>query len=265
MRGCGTIAAARASLLAVAIGSLWSPGVALSATKHSAPSPKLPFAYNTSGVVSVGADPGSVSGPAVLQFQGVTGASFDPRTGQPINLGQFVVTPSSLATGQATSFAGTPFEVEIRAPEFNKSSSVPVLDKLLPTFGKKLSLKTVTENSLLLKGHLDGTVGANGRANVTATVDSVKLGSLHAQTQDHVTHYAFPIRYSQLKLPSSWVMAATTIPSKVPATAGIAPAPAAQMFAVATSPTPTPEPSTILLFATAFGGLILARRRLAAR
>ena len=293
MYGCSALAAARAPFVALAVGLLWSPAVAVSATKHTAPSPKQPFAYNTSGDVSVAADPASVSGPAVLQFQGVTGASFDPRSGQVLNLGQFVAAPSSVASGQATTFNGTPFEVEVQAPEFNKTSSVPVLDKIFPTYGKKLNLKTVVENSLLLKGHLDGAVAANGQVNVTATVDSIKLGSMDVQTQDHATHYAFPIRYSQLKLPSSWVMGGTSIttpaltPTTTPAVtttpsgpvaqaqlitpspvnaimatnSRIAPIPAAESFAVATAPTPTPEPSTILLFATAFGGLAVARRR----
>ena len=53
-----------------------------------------PFAYNTSGVVGIGADPASVTGPAVLQFQGIPTASYDPATGQPISLGQFVISPS---------------------------------------------------------------------------------------------------------------------------------------------------------------------------
>ena len=292
MHGYPALAAVRASFLAPAIaaGLLWPPAVALSATKHTAPSPKQPFAYNTSGDVSVAADPSSVSGPAVLQFEGVTGASFDPKSGQPINLGQFVVAPSSVAAGQATSFAGTPFEVQVDAPEFNKTSSVPVFDKLFPTFGKKLHLKTVIENSLLLKGHLDGVVGANGQANVTATVDSIKLGSMNVQSQDHVTHYTFPIRYGQLKLPTSWAMGAgsVTTPASPPiatpsnpggqvaqaqvvipspmgttmaTTSQIAPIPAAESFVVAPTPVPTPEPSTILLFATAFGSLAAARRR----
>src|SRR4051812_40001392 len=82
MRGCGTLAAARAAFVALACGSTWAPGVALSSTKHAAPSPKLPFAYNTSGAVGIGAAPGSVSGPAVLQFQGLSGATFDPRSGR---------------------------------------------------------------------------------------------------------------------------------------------------------------------------------------
>jgi hypothetical protein len=264
MRGCATLAAARAALVALACGSAWAPGVALSSTKHTAPSPRLPFAYNTSGAVGIGAAPGSVSGPAVLQFQGVSGASFDPKSGRAIDLGQFVASPSSTALGRPTTYTGTPFEVEIQTPEFDKTKTVPVLAKLFPTFGKKFNLKSVVENSLLLKGHLDGTVGANGRANVTATVDSIRLGSIEAPGQDHATHYAFPIRFSQLKLPPSWTMSASApITTGGNASPAIAPPPAAQMLAA--NPTPTPEPSTIVLFAVGLGGLVLGRRRLAAR
>jgi hypothetical protein len=298
MRGTSVLAAARASLTALAIvvlGATWCPGVALSATKHPAARTALsPFAYDTSGIVGIGAAPSSVLGPAVLQFQGLTGASYNPASGQPISLGQFVMNPSSTTNGTTTLYNGTPFEIQIQAPQLDKKSSFPVLGQLFPSLGKSLSLKTVNENSLLLKGHLVGTVAPNGQANVTATVDTVKLGSLATSTNDHITHYTFPIRFSQLKLPASWVMAGTTAPTKstlslasttisppaaqtlaiaqpqliatpVPA-ASIAPAPAAEMFAVATPiPTPTPEPSTILVFATAFGGLILARRRRSAR
>jgi hypothetical protein len=276
MRGCGNLAAARASLAVLVVGTLWAPGVAFSATKHVAPSPKKPFGYDTLGVVDIGADPASVNGPAILQFKGVTDATFNPKVFAPINLGQFVASPATSATGQVTTYTDTPFEVEIKTPEFNKTSSVPVLSSLFPTLGKKLDLKTLVENSLLLQGHLDGTVGPNGQANITATVDSIKLGSFDGQTTDHATHFAFPIRFSQLVLPPSWVLSTstasvTTPPTPTPpttATTGtIAPAPAAEMLVSTPIPTPipTPEPSTIVFFATALGGLVLGRRRFLAR
>lgn len=278
MHRCDQLTSVRASIVAFVVGTLCAPGLAFSATRHTAPSHQQPFDYNTSGAVGIGANPASVNGPSILQFQGITGASFDPKSTDPINLGQFVVAPSLVAAGQTTTYSGTPFEVEIQTPEFNKTSSVPVLAKIFPTFGKRLDLKTVIENSLLLKGHLDGTVGANGQAHVTATVDSIKLGSMEAQSQqNHVTHYAFPIRYSQLRLPSSWVMSRTnqittsttshshshsTTVATSTSTGGIAPAPAAEMLI---TPTPTPEPSTVVFFAVALGGLLLGRRRLSTR
>jgi hypothetical protein len=303
MRGTRVLATARASLAALALvagGVTSCPGVALSSTQHPARTDETPFAYDTSGIVGIGAAPSSVIGPAVLQFQGITGASYDPAYGQPISLGQFVMNPSSSTNGTTTFYNGTPFEVQIQAPELNKTSTFPLLDQLFPSLGKSLSLKTLNENSVILKGHLDGTISPNGQASITATVDTVKLGSLDASTSDHITHYTFPIHFSQLKLPSSWVMAGSTVPTgstlsltstpsptvstatttqaiaqpqliaepqliatsataSSPA-ASIAPAPAAEMSSATTTPIPTPEPSTILVFATAFAGLALARR-----
>ncbi len=285
MRDCSVLAAVRTSLAALAL-SLIGPTLAFSATKHAAaPKPgQAPFSYDTLGVVGIGANPASVSGPAVLQFQGLTGASYDPKSGQPIALGQFVVNPNSGTPGAATTYSGTPFEVEIHAAGLDKTSTFPILGKLFPSLGKSLSLKTLNENSVLLKGHLDGVVAQGGQANVTATVDSVKLGSLDGPTKDHITHYTFPIRFSQLKLPPSWVMSGSTMPTGsqlglntpvaptapgatasaqtlVAASATIAPAPLAQAGTNPAAPTPTPEPSTVVFFAAAFGGLALARRR----
>lgn len=294
MRRIAPLAASRGPLLALAfaLAGGW-PGVARSAVKHPARTDMTPFAYNSAGIVGIGAAPASVTGPAVLQFQGLAGASYDPSTGHPINLGQFVVAPSSAPTGSTTLYKGTPFEIQVQAPELDRTSTVPILTQLLPSLGKKLSLKTVTENSLLLKGHLDGSVGGDGVAHVIATVDSVKLGALATAGHDHVTHYTFPIHFSQLKLPSSWVMSATNLPPRltahvpaspvvsaaqvlVPSTGQVAspmvsaavlsprlaPAPAAEMLVASpTQALATPEPSTILLFASAFGTLILARRR----
>jgi hypothetical protein len=253
---------ARALFAALVVAVLWTPGPALAATKHIQLSAKLPFAYDTAGEVDVGADPASVNGSAVLKFQGIPSAMFDPRTGQTINLGQFVVAPASIVAGQTTTYTDTPFNVEIQTPEFNKTSQVALLDKLFPTLGKSLDLKTEIVNSLLIKGHLDGTVNANGQADVTATIDSIRLGSLAHETRDQVTHYEFPIRFSQLKLPSSWEMGTSvTTPSNTVSAAVVAPAPAAEMITVAT-PTPTPEPSTIVFFATALAGLVIGRKRL---
>jgi hypothetical protein len=291
------LAAARASVLAVvvALGWLSAPGLAFSAAKSSASAARKPFAYDTDGIVNIGADPASVSGPAVLQFQGVTAASFNPAVAQPINLGQFVAVPSSIASGQPTTYNNTPFEVEIQTPEFNKSSSVPVLDQIIPSLDKKLDLKSSVENSLLLKGHLNGTVSANGQVNIVATVDTIKLGSIDGGSSDQVVRYAFPIRYSQLILPPSWIISGTspsvTVPtstqdpmisamstSTTPTTTSsgtVAPAPAAEMVTVSSAansaaaaaplPTPAPEPSTIVFFATVLGGLALGHRRFRAR
>ena len=78
MRGFGIPAAARASMVVgLAIAGLASTSQA--AAKHQNPPPgKLPFLYNTTGLVNVQGAPNSVNGPALLQYQGVTGATFTP-------------------------------------------------------------------------------------------------------------------------------------------------------------------------------------------
>ncbi len=250
MRGFGIPAAARASMvLALAIAPAWSP--ARAATKHTAPSPKLPFSYDTTGVVDIAAAPGSITGPSALQFQNVTGGTFVPGTGQTLQVGRFAVPADSASIGQATTYDHTPFEVQIRTPEFDRTSTVPLLDRVFPKLGHKFKLKTLTENSLLLRGHLTGLIQPNGMSGVTATVDSIRPGGLEPSSKNYVTHYAFPIRFGDFKLPPDWI---TTTMTTTP-TAGAA----AQMLDPA--PTPAPEPSTIALYAAVLGGLALARRR----
>ncbi len=246
MRGFNSLATARAPGLALALAIGWAPAIA-----SAARSPAPPFAYNTSGSVDVRSAPGSVVGPAVLQYEGVGGATFAPSSGQTFDLGRFVPLPGAGADGQTTTFTDTPFEVQVRAPELDRTTRVPVLDRLFPSFGRRLGLKTQTENSLLIRGDLNGKVGPDGKADLAETVTSIRPGGHDLQTQDHVTHYTFPIRLADLKLPASWKMAVMTAPGRRP--------PAAEILV--SDPTPTPEPSTIVIFAAALGGLALSRRR----
>lgn len=240
------------TLLGLAIVAGLAPGIARAA---KVPAPR-PLAYSTSGIVDVGADPASVSGPAALQFQGVKDQVYDPKSGVPIQLGQFVATPvgATLGTGQVTTYTDTPFAIQVRAPEFDKTSKVPLLADAFPKFNKSLHLKTVTESSLLIRGHLDGTVAPTGQASITATVDSIRPGGLDVKTQDHITKYAFPVRYADLKLPPQWVMSTPPASAKAKANGTIA---AAEVL----MPTPAPEPSTVALFALTVGGLAVAHHR----
>jgi len=245
MRGFGIPAAARASMvLALAVAP------ARAATQHNESSVRRPFNYHTTGIVGIHAAPNSVHGPAVLQYQGVAGSTYLPGAGQPIDLGQFVVPPGTVTNGQATTYDHTPFAVQVRAPEFDKTSSVPLLDKAFPKLGNKLGLKTVTESSLLIRGQLNGTVSPAGQSDVTATINTVRPGGLEKQTQDHVTRYAFPIRFGDLTLPPSWMMSSMT-PGMAAASAEL----------LTPAPTAAPEPSTLALFGAILGGLALARRR----
>ena len=270
------------------------------AAKHHVPGPSAAsFAYNTTGSIHVESAPSSVSGPATLQFQGVTNGVYTVAQGQSIQLGQFVVPASTNTYGSPTTFTNTPFELQVTAPEFNKTTTVPLLDKVFPTLGKSFHLKTETDNSLLIRGVLNGTVSASGQANLAATVGSIKLGGINATTTDHITRYTFPIRFSQLRLPSSWTESsplAVNVPLPTPTTptqtyastaaAKVQAAPAAEMLLAATSskasgtvqpasaaatitptpiaipvPVPTPEPSTIAILGLGLGGLWVARRR----
>ena len=298
MRGCDFLTHARASIFALGCLAAIAPGSARAAAKHHDTGPRAAsFAYDTTGNVELQAAPGSVVGPATLDYQGVTKGTYAWASGQPIQLGQFAVNPASVTSGVATTFNQTPFDVEVTAPEFDRTSKVPLLDQAFPKLGRDLHLKTSTVNSLIIRGRLNGTVSAAGVSGVAATIDSVKLGGVQAHTQDHITKYTFPIRFAQLKLPSSWTIGSTATPN-APANAALipaaymptatatpaattptttatttgtaAPAPAAEMLggsiqpapaAVLLEPTPTPEPSTIVIFAVALGGLALARRR----
>lgn len=240
MRGIAT-SSARALIVAMAfaLGGAGSPTASLAAPLKT--TSLRTFHYNTSGTVNAGFAPRSVDGPAQLRFEGVDGATF--YEGQPIALGQFVV--GSTIPGFSTEFDGTPFRVQIQVPELDKTSKVPVLGTIFSRFGRALGVKTVTENSVILRGQLNGTVGADGKADLKATVNSVRLGSLDPSTSDHVTKFTFPIRFGELKLPDGWVMAASANPH----------ASAQEML-----PTPAPEPASVLVFGATLGGLALARR-----
>lgn len=265
---------APALFLALGLGLAAPSGAAHAATKasnayHQAV-PKT-FAYNTTGALRPAANPGSIKGPNQLAFDGVNNGVYATGSGQTIQLGQFVVNPTRTAAGTAavTTYDGTPFVIQVRAPQYDKSSSVPVLSTLLPSFGKSLNLKTQTLNSLLIRGHLDGTVDAATGSTVTATVDSVRPGGTGSPPKNTSVKYTFPVRYNDLKLPTSWTMNTAGTPLAAPS-AGLAAAqvlatPAAEVLAAdpiaVPVPTPTPEPSTLLIFAAGAAGVAYARRR----
>ena len=118
MRGCEFVTTARASILALACALAWS-GPAPAATKHAVGPANASFLYDTTGGVDLQAAPGSVVGPATLTYQGVTNGTYAWASGRPIGLGQFAVDPASVASGAATTFNQTPFELAVTAPEFD--------------------------------------------------------------------------------------------------------------------------------------------------
>lgn len=167
------------------------------------------FEYNTAGVIRTNAAAAkTVHGPNQLTFDGVSRGSYVTDSSQPIQLGQFVVHPATTANGSAavTTYNHTPFVIQIHAPSYDKTSKIPILANVLPNFGRTFHLQNQTLNSLLVRGHLDGTVNTASNSSVTATVDSVKLGSLAVPDKKYATSYTFPVRSTDLRLPTSWTM-----------------------------------------------------------
>ena len=285
MSGWNFAKAVQTSSLILALGAAVAPGTALAAAKTTTTTITNPyqvivpktFEYNTTGTIRTQADPASIKGPEQLSFNGVNNAVYVTGSKDTIQLGQFVVSPVRSASGAAavTTYDGTPFAIQVRAPEYDKTSKVPVLASFLPNFTKTFHLKTQTLNSLLIRGHLDGTIDADTNSSVTATVDSVRLGGVQGALKGYATNYTFPVRYSDLKLPTSWTMnttgnaLATTAGTSAATTAAptasaqLLATPAAEMLTATptTDPTPTPEPSTIFIFAAAVGGFAWSRRR----
>ncbi|WP_435009004.1 PEP-CTERM sorting domain-containing protein [Tundrisphaera lichenicola] len=245
MRGFGISQAISRAPMALALAIAGLSSTAQAATQQNAAAIRRPLIYNTTGVINYKAGQGTIEGPSVLQFQGVSHASYTPKSGETIQLGQFVIPATAVPTGQVTTYDHTPFTIEVRAPQFDKTSTVPLLHQILPKFGSRLGTKTVTEASLLIRGELNGTVSPTGESNVIATIKALKPGGMGGSTQDHLTRYSFPIRFGDLKLP----------PEKT-----LTPPVAAQTIL----PTPAPEPSTIALFTAIFGGMALARRQIKA-
>ena len=277
--------------LLVLLGSTLAPASLGAATvttnKYQVIVPKT-FAYSTTGVIRD--RPGTITGPEQLTFSGVSNGSYATGSNQAIQLGQFTVHPTQTATGTdaVTTYNGTPFVIQVRAPQFDKNTKVPVLGDVLPNFGKTFHLKTQTLNSLLIRGHLDGTVNGSGASTVTATVDSTRLGTLAAAPKNTAVSYTFPVHYGDLKLPTAWTMnttanalastaatttavtttAVTTTPTVgstvvTSTSAQLLATPAAETISATplAEPTPTPEPSSVLIFAAALGGFAWSRRR----
>ncbi len=289
MSGLNLTRPVQALSITLALGLAIAPNVASAASKTSTHAtttttltnpyqvivPKT-FEYNTTGVIQTHAAPSTLTGPSQLSFSGVSNAVYATGSNQTIQLGQFVVNPVNTPSGASSvsTYRDTPFVIQVRAPAYDKTSKVSVLDNLLPNFGRAFHLKTQTINSLLIRGHLDGTVNGSGQSSVTATVDAVKLGGVQPTSKSYATNYTFPVHYNDLKLPTSWTMntagnalatpsptPGTAFPAASSASAQILATPAAEMLATAPAgPTPTPEPSTLAIFAAALGAAWSRRR-----
>ena len=196
----------------VALGGWVAPGVThAAATTTNKYQQVIPTSFDYTSTGEIRNRPSTINGPAQLSFNGVPAGTYVTGSNQTIQLGQFVVNPAKTATGAdaVTTYNGTPFVIQIRAPQFDKTKDVPVLSKILPNFGRAFHLKNQTMDSLLIKGHLNGTVSGSGASNVTATVDQTRLGTIDKLPKNTAVNYSFPVRYGQLKLPTSWKMNTT--------------------------------------------------------
>ena len=197
----------------VALGGWVAPGVTHAAATKAANQYQqvIPTSFDYTSTGEIRNRPSTINGPAQLSFNGVPAGTYVTGSNQTIQLGQFVVNPARTATGAdaVTTYNGTPFVIQIRAPQFDKTKDVPILSKVLPSFGRSFHLKNQTMDSLLIKGHLNGTVSGSGASNVTATVDQTRLGTIDKLPKNTAVNYSFPVRYGQLKLPTSWKMNTT--------------------------------------------------------
>jgi hypothetical protein len=115
---------------------------------------------------------GSLTGPSVATFRGVTAGTFNlPGS---IHLGDLVVTPS--ATGVSSHYSDVPFQIQFTAPDYHRVVGTPDVLNGGPV--------TQYDAQFVLLGHLDGTVQGNGKADLTLTVDRILPGGLFMQTTD---------------------------------------------------------------------------------
>lgn len=213
------------------MGGIGGFALALASMAWPAPASASAITYNTGGSVTPAGfkqPDGSLVGPGVVGVAGVTGGSFDlPGT---IALGSLVVTPSS--NGMSSTYTDVPFSISFNAPDLYRTSGS----------GDDI---TVYNNVFTLTGHLDGTVRADGQADLTATVDGFSPLVNYPVTPGW--HYVDGLPFSMSDLTTAPTFHLTT-----PAGGG----------SVAIDVQAVPEPSTLAFAGAVLAGLLLRRRSL---
>jgi hypothetical protein len=183
------------------------------------------FDYNVDG------SRGSLTGPAVATFSGVTGATF----GLPgsIHLGSLVVTPA--ATGVSSHYSDVPFQIQFTAPDYHRVVGTPYVLNGGPV--------TQYDAQFVVRGHLDGTVLGNGKSDLTLTIDRISLGTLYPQTTDRGYLSDLPFSLSSLTAGPTFHLST-----------------AAGGGSLSLDAQAVPEPSTLAFLGLVVAGLVLRRR-----
>jgi hypothetical protein len=194
--------------------------------------------YSTSGWVSAP----WASGP--ISFVGLSGATLDSDS--PFPLGQFAVAITQ--PGVTTTYTDTPFAIDFTAPQFHRVVS-----------GTENGHPTLTQYDGVFEvyGHLDGTVGPDGRSNVVATFGGVSPSQSYlVMTADRGYLNGLPFPVSDLRIPTTLALDTPAFGSGAsrrgtfPVTAQIA----------------APEPGSFAIFILAIlGSCWSARRRASSR
>jgi hypothetical protein len=173
-----------------------------------------------------------------VRFEGAAGML---DAGSPFHLGTFLIDPPAL--GATIDFVDTSFALGIRTPELNLT---------IPPDGPD-SIRTEIDNSLIIRGRINGRLSDSEPSFLSATFDSVDIGGIYYYTLDHIHEFAFPFPASDLSLPAGLTL--------VPPVGGWGLDGSPIRVEVATQVVPEPATALVLLAGAAAFGLRWRGRR----